>query len=210
MFQIEIGKYRSSVWEGRHFTWLDFYVNWISTGRHQNAIKQNICSFCIWIYIKFHITRIKMNNKTDNLPPRGGSDLPVLGIDSGLFNYIHKPALICLCSAGAVLMTSFRRKNVRKFFSWNKSERFVIYMAIWDALFNISHSVDHIQVLMTKNHVFLIELCECYSFMMYEFVSAQILMVDVTAFNGFMLMYCRININFGRYDWKLSLYMCPL
>ena len=152
-----------------------------------------------------------MNNNVVFSPPRGGFDLPLVGLDTGLFYYIHIPALACiflsLCSVVAVLVTSFRHKNVRKFCSWNKSERFVIYIAICDGLLNISHSLDHMQILITKNHVYPVELCEFYAFVVIEFASAQILMVNLIAINAFMFLYCGIDITFGRHDCGLLLYI---
>jgi hypothetical protein len=138
---------------------------------------------------------------------KDGYDLPVYGLDNGLFYYLHVPALLCiLCSftcACTVIILSFRYKDYRKFFSWTKSERFAVYLAICVGGFNTFHSMDHMQYVITKDHVRPIELCQFYGFMLAEFVAAQILMVNVIAINAFILMVFKKKINFGKYDWRL-------
>ena len=150
------------------------------------------------------------SHKSPTPRPESGFDLPVVGLSNGLFHYVHVPALICMFTSFvcvmAILVTSFRFQSYRTFFSWNKSDRFVVYLAICDGMFNFSHSFDHAQMLITKHHVMPVQLCEFYAFMLIEFVTAQNLIVNVIALNVFLLMYFGININFGTYDWKLLLY----
>ena len=140
---------------------------------------------------------------------RDGYDLDVYGLDTGWFLYIHVPALCCiflsLLSASAVIVFSFRSQT-RTFFSWTRSERFVVYLSLCDALFNITHSMDHLQMAITKEHVYPVELCEFYSFFIGEFVSAQLLMTNVAAINAFGLIFLQKQFKLGKYDWRLLLY----
>ena len=139
-----------------------------------------------------------------------GYDLPLYGIDNGQFYYIHIPALICiflsLLCAIFVLTASFKAQNITTFFLWTKSERFVVYLAICDALFNICHSMDHLHLVISKNHVYPKGLCAFYGFMLAEFITAQNLMVNVVSINAFVLIYFRKKIDFGKWDWKLLLW----
>ncbi|XP_061173516.1 uncharacterized protein LOC133182678 [Saccostrea echinata] len=141
--------------------------------------------------------------------PRDGYDLDVYGLDTEWFLFIHIPALCCiflsLLSASAVIIASFRSQT-RSFFSWMRSERFVVYLSLCDALFNLSHSMDHLQMVITKEHVYPRELCEFYAFFIGEFVTAQLLMTNVAAFNAFGLIYLHKQFRLGRYDWRLLLY----
>lgn len=143
--------------------------------------------------------------------PETGYDLPLSGIAEDQFLEIHIPALICiilsLFSALCVLIFSFRTKNFRTFFQWTKSERFVVYLAICDGLFNICHSMDHFHIMLTRNHVSPHSLCEFYGFMLAEFITAQNLMVNVVSINAFVLIYFRKTLEFGRYDYRLLLWM---
>ncbi|XP_045215013.1 uncharacterized protein LOC123565070 [Mercenaria mercenaria] len=138
---------------------------------------------------------------------KSGYDLPVYGLANGTFYYIHIPALICifssLCCVIIVLTLSFRHRSYRTFFSWTKSERFIVYLAICDGGFNIFHSVDHLHYVIVKDHVHPKELCEFYGFTLAEFITAQNLIVNIVAINAFMLMYFHKNLNFGKRDWKL-------
>ncbi|XP_048735729.1 uncharacterized protein LOC125651190 [Ostrea edulis] len=140
---------------------------------------------------------------------RDGYDLDVYGLDTGWFLFIHIPALCCiflsLISASAVIIASFRNQT-RSFFTWMRSERFVVYLSSCDALFNVTHSMDHLQMAITKEHVYPVQLCEFYSFFIGEFVSAQLLMTNVAAINAFGLIYLQKQFKLGRYDWKLLLY----
>ena len=149
-------------------------------------------------------------NLTTERVLESGYDLPVYGLANGQFLSIHIPALTCiflsLLSAICVLTVSFRLQSYKTFFSWTKSERFVVYLAICDGLFNIAHSMDHLNIVIVRNHVYPKELCEFYGFMLAEFISAQNLMVNVVAFNAFILIYYRKNLEFGAYDHRLVLY----
>lgn len=140
-----------------------------------------------------------------------GYDLPVYGLDNGQFFVIHVPALVCiflsLICASTVLILSFKKRRSKSFFSWSKSERFVVYMAICDGTFNIAHSFDHLHIVISQNHVYPRELCELYAFMLVEFITAQNLMVNVVAINAFVLIYFNRNIDFGKYDWKLLVWI---
>lgn len=141
-----------------------------------------------------------------------GYDLPLIGKEDGHFVQLHVTALVCiflsLLSALAVLLISFRcdKQKLKTFFQWNKSERFVVYLALCDGFFNISHSMDHFDVLFREDHVHPLQLCDFYAFMLIEFCFAQILMVNVIAINAFLLIFFRKNIDFGRYDWRLLLW----
>ena len=145
--------------------------------------------------------------KETNSPPQSGYDLPVYGLSNNQFAAIHAPALsfifISLISAITVLASSFKHQNIRTFFTWTKPERFVIYLAFCDGLFNVCHSMDHLHIVITKDHVYPLELCEFYGVIIAEFMTAQHLMVNIICINAFLLIYFRKNLNFGRYDWKL-------
>lgn len=142
--------------------------------------------------------------------PQSGYDLPIYGLDNGDFLSIHVPAIICifisLISVIYVLVSSFKNENCRLFFSWPKPQRFVVYLAICDGMYNLCHSMDHIHILITRNHVYPKSLCTFYGFMLAEFITSQNLMVNVVCVNAFTLVYFRKNLNFGRYDYRILLW----
>ena len=160
-------------------------------------------------------------NSTNSLDPpqtktmntttyRDGYDLPVYGLKEGQFLAIHVPALVCitlsLIAVVSVFVFTFKRKNIKTFFTWSKSERFVIYLAICDGSFNVCHLVDHLHILITKDHIQPSHLCSFYGFMLAEFILAQNLMVNVVSINAFLLVFFRKNMNFGKYDYRLLLW----
>ncbi|XP_052796893.1 uncharacterized protein LOC128229193 [Mya arenaria] len=148
------------------------------------------------------------SNASAEKVPLNGYDIPVYGINNGTFLAIHIPAILCIvtsftCAVAAVVL-SFKHRNYHSFFSlWSKSERFVVYLAMCDGLFNVAHFTDHLHIVIVRNHVYPKELCEFYGFNLALFITAQNLMVNVVAVNAFMLMYFDRSINFGRYDWRL-------
>jgi hypothetical protein len=135
----------------------------------------------------------------------------VSGLENGQFLVIHIPALTCIflsfISAITVIAISFKKKSYKTFFSWSKSERFVVYMALCDCLFNMAHTIDHLHIVITKDHPHPREICIYYGFMLAVFITAQTLMVNIVAINAFMLIFFHRQINFGKYEWRLLTYI---
>jgi hypothetical protein len=142
---------------------------------------------------------------------RNGYDIPLYGVDNGTFYFIHIPAIICICAsftcALIAIILSFKRKKYYMFYkTWATSERFIVYLAICDGLFNVSHFTDHMHIVIVRDHVYPKELCEYYGFNLAVFVTSQNLMVNIVAINAFILMYFHRHLNFGKRDWKLLLW----
>lgn len=150
------------------------------------------------------------NSVTEEKTLRSGYDLPVYGLANGQLLYIHIPALICITTSFicvvVVIGLSFRRQSYKTFFRWTRSERFVVYLALCDGGFNISHFTDHIHIVIVRNHVYPKELCEFYGFNLAVFITAQNLMVNVVAINAFVLIYFNKQIPFGKKDYRLLLW----
>ena len=140
---------------------------------------------------------------------QNGYDLPVKGLDNGFFYPIHISALIAISAsffcAVAVLIISFRKPS--PFFNRPKNERFVVYLAVCDGMFNVFHSMDHLQYLITLSHPRPAAVCAFYSYMMFTFVMSQMICVNVIAINAFFLMYFGKNLNFGKWDYRLLICM---
>ncbi|XP_076099867.1 uncharacterized protein LOC143069223 [Mytilus galloprovincialis] len=138
---------------------------------------------------------------------KDGYDLPVYGLDNGSFYNIHVPALVCiflsLISAVSVISYSFYNQHISTFFEWTRCERFAVYMAICDGLFNISHFSDHLHIVLTKSLPTPKVLCTFYGFLLAEFITAQNLLVSNVAINVFVLIFFRKKINFGLRDYRL-------
>ncbi|XP_052791979.1 uncharacterized protein LOC128226127 [Mya arenaria] len=143
--------------------------------------------------------------------PSSGYDIPLYGLKNGVFYYIHGLAIGCLvtsltCALLAIVF-SLRQNNVRNFFSnWSKSERFIVYMATCDGLFNLTHLIDHVHITIVRDYVHPKALCAFYGFNLSFFIAAQQLLVNIIAINAFMLMFYNRHLNFGAGDWKLFLW----
>lgn len=136
-----------------------------------------------------------------------GYDLPIKGLSEGKFMMLHMFAITCifisLVSVIIIFILASKKQNIRQFFTWSKHERFVMYLALCDGFFNACHSMDHLHMTFTKDHVRPPSLCQFYGFMVMLFCSAQYFLVFVVALNAFLLIYYRIVLKFGVYDWRL-------
>ncbi|XP_060085151.1 uncharacterized protein LOC132564514 [Ylistrum balloti] len=146
-------------------------------------------------------------NVSDTSVPRSGYDLDVF--DHGNFYGIHLSALLCilvsfLCAITVITASFTKRKT--NFFAWSKSDRFVVYIALCDGLFNVAHSLDHTHVLVTRSHVKPKGLCAFYGFILSEFLTAQTFMVNLVAINAFCLMFFNQDIPFGKWDHRLLIW----
>ncbi|XP_062603155.1 uncharacterized protein LOC134264919, partial [Saccostrea cucullata] len=135
-------------------------------------------------------------------------NIPVVGLGTPYFYLIHILTLTCsVCSITSVLtilVISFRFKTAHTFFkSWSKCERFAVYLALCDGFLCLGQCMDHIQMVIAKDHVHPIELCEFYGFITFLFCAAQMFLVSIIAINAFVLMKFSKNIFLGKYDWKL-------
>lgn len=152
---------------------------------------------------------VSEETSTTKPEPYDGYDIPVFGLDNGKFAYLHITALSCISISFTftmfVFIVSFKSSR-NKFFSKTKSERFVVYMAICDGLFNMAHSCDHLHIFITKDHVRPRGLCVFYAFIIGVFISAQMLMVNIVAINVFSMLFLRRDLSFGKYDWRLLVY----
>ena len=130
----------------------------------------------------------------------------LLGWNDGTFYPLHIIAIVCmLCSFIAsvvVIMTSFKTHKNR-FFSWSLSGRFVIYLAVCEMGFNFVHMFDHVTMVITKDHVRPLELCQFYAFVIVLLVSTKNLILVTIALNAFLLMRFRHQMEFGSRDWRM-------
>ena len=148
-----------------------------------------------------------MSNLSENVAPQNGYDLPVYGLHTSLFYGLHIPSIICLtvsfmCAITA-LVVSFRRHRNHSFFNWTPCDRFIVFLAICDGALNLPHCADHLQVAITKEHIYPAELCKFYGFMVAVFASAQNILVGIIAINIFAMMYFHKKLYFGKFDWIL-------
>ena len=149
---------------------------------------------------------VEVVNSSTARPIHSGYDLPVYGLDNGQFYVIHIAALCCITASFCCALTTFIcsfRSHRRPFFLWSQSDRIVVYLAVCDGLFNVSHSLDHLHYVIQHGHVTPPALCAFYGFMLSEFISAQNLLVLITAINACLLVYRYRGISFGQYDWRL-------
>ena len=150
-----------------------------------------------------------MRNTSQSPILRDGYDLPVLGLDEGYFYELHIPTIVCIsasfvCAAISIIV-SFRRHHGQPFFSWTKCDRLIVYLAVCDGMFNLSHGSDHMIVVIIRDHVRPRALCELFGFVTTIFCMAQNLVVGIIAINIFMMICLRKNLNLGRRDWIIFL-----
>lgn len=140
-----------------------------------------------------------------------GYDIPVLSIGHYCFNVIHVMAIVCLlltlCSAVGVIILLCKSKAGKTFMKWHKHERFMLYRCICDISFAFIHTLDHGQILITKDHVRPSGLCSVYGMLLINICISESLFSFTSALNAFITVYFRKNVNFGNKDWKLLLFL---
>ena len=95
--------------------------------------------------------------------------------------------------------TKYKRTS---FWKWNIGERFVVYLAICDLLFSISHTMDHAYMLAIEDNPPDI-ICTLFGFCVIEFILAQWLIVIFSAVSASSLVVFRKKLYLGRWDWRL-------
>ena len=104
-------------------------------------------------------------------------------------------------SIGTIKMKSANRTSFRK---WHISERLVIYLAVADTFFGISHSLDHGYMLYAKASP-PDRVCSFFAFVLQEFIFAQWIIILYTAVNACSLIVFSRKLDLGWMDWKLIL-----
>ena len=148
-------------------------------------------------------------NSTSPVPPQSGFDIPLVVNNTFITSRIS--AVICIsCSFICVIIViahRFYKKSVYTFYSWSVGDRFIIYVALCDGLYNIVQMCQNLHVYIIRTHVHPQWLCTLYGFTQIEFSSSQICLVNVAAINSCLLMCFKKQVNYGKYDQKLLLYV---
>ncbi|CAG2216297.1 unnamed protein product [Mytilus edulis] len=138
-----------------------------------------------------------------------GYDIPVFGGGHYCFNLIHVTAIVCLLltlfSAFGVIILLYKSKAGKRFMKWHKHERFLLYRCICDISYGIVHTLDHVQIVITKDHIRPSGLCSVYGMLLVNICLSESLFSLMSALNAFMSVYFRKDVNFGDKDWKLLL-----
>ena len=92
-----------------------------------------------------------------------------------------------------------RKQSFKK---WNIGERLVIYLALADMAFEVSHIMDHAYVMYAKINP-TDQACSAFGFMLTEFVFAQWIIVLYTALSACCLIVFNKKLHLGRLDWRL-------
>ena len=103
--------------------------------------------------------------------------------------------------AGTIKIKSTNRTS---FWKWHISERLVIYLAVADTFYGISHSLDHGYMLYAKASP-PDRICSIFAFVLQEFVIAQWIIILYTAVNACSLIVFTKKLDLGWMDWKLIL-----
>ena len=81
-------------------------------------------------------------------------------------------------------------------------ERLVVYLAICDFSWSLSHFTDHVYTMVILDHIPDIE-CAIFAFLLMEFAIAQTIIVLFTGMNAFLLVVREFKINLGLKDHRL-------
>ncbi|ELT98199.1 hypothetical protein CAPTEDRAFT_212406 [Capitella teleta] len=134
--------------------------------------------------------------------------LPVFGLPGHDFYILHS---LALCSLGLSIIASTFVLVYLLFFASNKpvrrrqiGERLVVYLAIYDLCFSISHSLDHSYMMATLSNP-PDYICVPFAFLLHQFIMAQSLLVLFTSVNAMTMVVLKRKLDLGHNDWKLFL-----
>ena len=150
-----------------------------------------------------------LSTVTSSSTPSTTPGLPVYGYPGPLFWALHMCGFISIaisvCFSSGILTNLFfcPPKNP---FKRPIGERCVIYLALCDLGFGISHIMDHAAMVHRRDHPPDMD-CAAYGFLLGEFIFAQSLVVCFTGANAFLLVVKETKVKLGIYDWKLLLFV---
>ena len=134
------------------------------------------------------------------------SGLPVVGLPGSDFYAIHVTAIVSLSISilvsAAVLVYLILISSRKGLFKRPIGERLVIYLAIYDLCFSITHELDHGYMLSVLDHP-PDHVCMVFAFLLQTFTMAQSLLVLFTAINAMVVVVLEKKITLGHFDWRL-------
>jgi len=131
--------------------------------------------------------------------------VPLYGLPGPLFTILHSSAIVSLSISiifSAVVLLRLLCPCRCDIWKRKIGERLVIYLAVCDLGFSVTHVLDHV-VLQIRHDYAPLGICASFGFVVVEFVLAQALVVTYTAFSAFIMVVREKSINLGRCDWRL-------
>ena len=148
----------------------------------------------------------EVSNETVTIPtfydPKSYSWVP----RDTLFYIIHYTAI---CSLSISILASigtliYQQKSTTTKYFWKRKlgERLVVYLAITDLVYSVSHTCDHVLSLIYSGIPPVIP-CVIFAFSLLEMILAQNMVVFMTAISLCLLVSCNRKVSFGVYDMGL-------
>ncbi|CAH1790671.1 unnamed protein product [Owenia fusiformis] len=153
-------------------------------------------------------TSTNFNRTTATVRDDGRVFLPVFGQSGVWFWIIHIGGAsslfisICFSFGLVVYLGVMGKRRSRSFWQWKLPERLVIYLALCDLLWSISHSIDHYIMITLYDHVPDLP-CTILGFLLNELIFMQAIVVIFTAISAFVLIVKNKKLQLGKYDWRL-------
>ncbi|ELT88208.1 hypothetical protein CAPTEDRAFT_186432 [Capitella teleta] len=130
----------------------------------------------------------------------------VYGLPGNNFYYLHGTALFSLTTSLAassfVLVYMFVLTSKVKLHSRPIGERLVVYLAIYDLCFCVTHSLDHGYMLAVVDNP-PDQLCLLFGFLLQTAIMAQAFLVLFTAVNAMVMVVMERKLYLGNRDWRL-------
>ena len=134
-------------------------------------------------------------------------EVSLYGYPGPVFYIIHITGIVSLTVSASVsfgVLVHLLCFEKKRFPQRPIAERLVVYLALSDLFWSISHELDHCYMLIITDHPPDLP-CSIFGFLLVQFIMAQALIVLFTSLNAFMLVVKGKNIPLGRYDWRLFL-----
>lgn len=132
--------------------------------------------------------------------------LPAYGYPGFKFYLIHWTGIVGLTLSiffsVTVLLYMLYFASPGSLFQRQIGERLVVYLAVFDLGFSLSHVADHVYMLITKGHP-PDPMCRTIAFLLQTFTIAQSFLIFFTATNAMIMVVLNKKLELGQYDWRL-------
>ncbi|ELU01214.1 hypothetical protein CAPTEDRAFT_205792 [Capitella teleta] len=134
------------------------------------------------------------------------STVPVFGLPGSKFYILHIAAIsslsISIFTSSGVLIYLFVTSTVKNLWKKPIGERLVVYLAVYDLCFSVTHELDHGYMLAVLDNP-PDPVCMPFAFFLQTFIMAQALLVLFTSVNAMYMVVLEKRLNLGERDWKL-------
>ena len=124
------------------------------------------------------------------------------------YKFVSLALATCSISVCVLVITLAFKKNGKTFFQWKRAQRFVVMTSTCDILFYGVQLIYNINVpLFALRYQPPTAICSIYAVFLLEFAYAQANLSIIAAVSACYYIFKQAELDLGKYDWKMFLFM---